>query len=210
MKKELKAVCGLVLAIAAVISAGQANAEVSIGIEPVAYSVRPAAWGQVSRPSSSDRLSEAAESLAEAAGSGDNTKVETLLAGLYSGAARKEAASPVYASARPAAVVPAVTAPVKSAVPARAKRAAAAKAATNLVTEADWILVAQEADATEEAPAAKEKEEKDEAAKPAVEVDYSSGFETEATEEAPKQTLLQDLLGGGIGMLIVILLICLL
>lgn len=218
MKKELKAVCGLALAIAAVISAGRASAEISIGIEPVAYSVRPAAWGQVSRPSSTDRLSEAAESLAEAAGSGDNAKAETLLAGLYSGAARKEAAAPVYASAKQAAPAPVVPAPVKRAAPARAKRAAAAKAASTLTTEAEWILVAQEADATEKAPAAKEKDGKDEAAKPEGGVsnveqaaaDYSADFGVEAAEEAPKQTLLQDLLGGGIGMMIVILLILLL
>ena len=215
MKKELKAVCGMILAAAAMLSAASAGAEISIGMEPVAYSVRPAAWGQVSRPSSTDRLSAAAEGLAEAAGSGDTAKAETLLAGLFSGAARKEAAAPVYASSKPAAPAPAAIAPVKLAVPAKARRAARAKSKSMGVTEAEWILVAQEADATEEAPAAKEKEGKDEegkgeAVKPEAEVDLSSGFEVAATEEAPKKTLLQDLLGGGIGMMIVILLICLL
>ena len=215
MKKELKAVCGMILAAAAVLSVGRAGAEVSIGMEPVAYSVRPAAWGQVSRPSSTDRLSAAAESLSEAAVSGDNAKAEALLAGLFSGAARKEAAAPVYASSKPAAPAPVVSAPVKLAVPAKAKRAARAKSKSVDAAEAEWILVAQEADATEEAPAAKEKEGKgeegkDEAVEPEAEADLSSGFEAAATEEAPAKTLLQDLLGGGIGMMIVILLILLL
>ena len=215
MKKELKAVCGMILAAAAMLSAASAGAEISIGMEPVAYSVRPAAWGQVSRPSSTDRLSAAAESLSEAAVSGDTAKAETLLAGLFSGAAKKEAAAPVYAAARPAAPAPVASAPVKVAVPAKARRAARAKLKSVDAAEAEWILVAQEADATEEAPAAKEKEGKDEegkdeAVKPEAEVDLSSGFEVATEEEAPAKTLLQDLLGGGIGMMIVILLICLL
>lgn len=179
MKKELKAVCGMVLAIAAALSAGRAGAEISIGMEPAAYSVRPAAWGQVSRPSSSDRLSTAAESLSEAARSGDNAGAETLLAGLSSGAAKKEAAAPAYASNRQAAPAPAAHAPVKLAVPAKAKRAAAVKtkAASAVTVGAEWALIAREADATEEAPAARNKEGKDEAVKPEAEMDLSSGFE---------------------------------
>lgn len=220
MKKELKAVCGMILAAAAMLSAASAGAEISIGMEPVAYSVRPAAWGQVSRPSSTDRLSAAAESLSEAAVSGDNAKAETLLAELFSGAARKEAAAPVYAAARPAAPAPVASAPVKLTVPVKAKRAASAKLKSVDAAEAEWILVAQEADATEEAAAAKEKDGEDEAGKTEDEddvsniddeaADHSSDLGVETTEEAPKQTLLQTLLGGGIGMLIVILLILLL
>lgn len=212
MKKELKAVCGLVLAIAAVISAGRASAEISIGIEPVAYSVRPAAWGQVSRPSSTDRLSEAAESLAEAAGSGDNAKAETLLASLYSGAARKEAAAPVYASAKQAAPAPVVTAPVKSAAPARTKRAVVTKSAFEALEEAAGNSVSKEADVK----AKKEKKEdegisiEESLAQAAADYDADFGAGSLAKKEAPKQTLLQDLLGGGIGMMIVILLILLL
>lgn len=212
MKKELKAVCGLVLAVAALISAGQASAEISIGMEPVAYSVRPAAWGQVSRPSSTDRLSAAAESLAEAAGSGDNAKVETLLASLYSGAAKKEAAAPVYAAARPAAAVPAVTAPVKKAAAAPVKRAVVAKSAFEALEEAAGDSVSKEADVK-----AKEGKKEDEGisieeslAQAAADYDADFGAGSQAKEEAAKQTLLQDLLSGGIGMMIVILLICLL
>ena len=185
MKKELKAVCGTILAIAALIGAGRANAEISISMEPVAYSVRPAVLGQVSRPSSSDRLSAAAENLAEAAGSGDNAKAETLLAGLYSGAARKEAAAPVYASAKQAAPVPAVPAPVK--------RAAVAKSAIEDLEVAAGDSVSVEALAP--APAA---------------ASAGSGEGSAATEEEPEETLLQTLLGGVIGMLLVIILICLL
>ena len=40
MKKELKAVCGMILAAAAMLSAASAGAEISIGMEPVAYSVK--------------------------------------------------------------------------------------------------------------------------------------------------------------------------
>jgi len=217
MKKELKAVCGLILAIAAALSAGRAGAEISIGMEPAAYSVRPAGWGQVSQPSSTDRLSAAAESLAEAARSGDNAGAETLLAGLFSGAVKKEAAAPVYAEKKQAAPAPAAPAP------ARVKRSARATSKSAHVTEADWVLIAQEADATEEAPAAKEKDDKDGADKPeaaAVEgvsnmeqaaADYAADFGVSNEGEAkPEQSLWQTLLGGGIGMLLVILLILLL
>jgi len=212
MKKELKAVCGMILAAAAMLSAASAGAEISIGMEPVAYSVRPAAWGQVSRPSSTDRLSAAAESLSEAAVSGDNAKAEALLAGLFSGAARKEAAVPVYAAARPAAPAPVASAPVKLAVPAKAKRVVMAKSAFADLEEAAVESVSKEADV-------KVKEEKKEDEGPSIEeslaqaaADYDADFGAGslAKEEAPKQTLLQDLLGGGIGMMIVILLICLL
>ena len=212
MKKELKAVCGMILAAAAMLSAASAGAEISIGMEPVAYSVRPAAWGQVSRPSSTDRLSAAAEGLAEAAGSGDTAKAETLLAGLFSGAARKEAAAPVYASSKPAAPAPVASAPVKLAVPAKAKRAVMAKSAFADLEEAAVESVSKEADV-------KVKEEKKEDEGPSIEeslaqaaADYAADFGPGSAEkeEAPKQTLLQDLLGGGIGMMIVILLICLL
>jgi hypothetical protein len=192
MKKELKAVCGMVLAVAAVLSAGRAGAEISIGMEPVAYSVRPAAWGQVSRPSSTDRLSAAAESLAEAAGSGDNAKVETLLAGLYSGAARKEAAAPVYAAHRPAAPLPSAPAPVKRAVVAKAALEDLAEAAGDSVS-GDVAAVSDGA----EAKAAGKSE--------------AAGAGAEGKEEEkPEKTLWQTLQGGGIGMLLVILLILLL
>lgn len=187
MKKELKVVCGTILAIAAVMSASRVNADISIGMEPVAYSVRPAAWGQVSRPSSTDRLSAAAESLAEAAGSGDNAKVETLLAGLYSGAAGKEAAAPVYTAKAQAAPVPAAPAP------APVKRAAAVKSAIEDLEVAAGDSVSVEALA------------------PAPEVSQAvSGKGSAEAEEEPEETLLQTLLGGGIGMLLVILLILLL
>ena len=126
-----------------------------------------------------------------------------------SAAEKKEMLALMNAAARPAAPAPVASAPVKLAVPAKAKRAARAKLKSVGATEAEWILVAQEADATEVAPAPKEKEGKDEAVKPEAEVDLSSGFEVATEEEAPKKTLLQDLLGGGIGMMIVILLILL-
>ncbi|MDP2866735.1 MAG: hypothetical protein Q8O90_10875 [Elusimicrobiota bacterium] len=192
MKKELKAVCGLVLAIAAVIGAGRANAEISIGMEPVSYAMKPGAWSQVTRPSSADRLSAAAESLAEAAASGDNAEVETLLAGLYSGAARKEAAAPVYAAKTQSAPVPAVPAPVK--------RAAVAKAALEDLAGAAGDSVSVAPGATPDGAEAKT------AGKSAA----AEAGDGSKEEEKPEKTLWQTLLGGGIGMMLVILLILLL
>lgn len=112
MKKEFKAVGGMTLVLAALLSAGKAGAEVSIGMEPVGYLSKPVAWGEISRNASAGKLSVAAEGLAEAMSSGDSARAEQALAGLFSGAAKKAAAAPVYASAVPAA------APVKKAAPA--------------------------------------------------------------------------------------------
>lgn len=194
MKNELKAVCGMALVIAAVFSAGRAGAEVSIGLEPVAYSVRPAVWGQASRFSSSDRLSETAESLAEAANSGDSAKAEALLAGLYSGASRKEAAAPVYVSNKhTAAAIPAAPAPV----------ATAPEAVTGFHShyqEDQEMSVSEDAADDTKVDAAKED------APAAAAADDEGGAKEEAK---PQQSFLDTLLGGGIGMLLVILLLLL-
>lgn len=209
MKKELKAVCGLVLVVAAVISAGRANAGISIGMEPVAYSVRPAAWGQVSRPSSTDRLSAAAESLAEAANSGDTVGAEEALSGLFSGAARKEAAAPVYIAAKPATPVPAPVARVKRAGFYSAAQSAVPAAASNAPAHQHaGIYSTGPREDDEAAESVSEDEAADADAGAAAEAVAEDGGGEEPAK--PKETLWATLLGGGIGMMIVILLICLL
>ncbi len=148
MKKEFKGICPIGLVFGIFFCAAGAYAEVSISMTPVGYTPKPVVWGQGSRPSTSERLSEAAERLADAAGSGDNAKAEALLAGLYSGAAGKEAAAPVYIGARQAAPVPAVPAPVK--------RAAVVykSAAEDLGAEANAAVSKKEAGKKDAAPEA--------------------------------------------------------
>ncbi|MDD5209461.1 MAG: hypothetical protein PHV36_08745 [Elusimicrobiales bacterium] len=199
MKKELKAVCGMVLAAAAVLCAGRAGAQTSINMEPAGYIMKPAAWGQVSRPSSSDRLSEAAESLAEAAKSGDNAKTEALLANLYSGAAGKEAAAPVYAGNRQTASAPVAAAPAPAA-PAQMKLAPDRASAVEELEESADESVSEDEDADVKADDAE-----DEAPAEVAADDVGDA----AAEEKPKQSFWDTLLGGGLGMLLVILLLLL-
>lgn len=189
MKKELKAVCGTILAIAAVLSAGRAGAEISIGMEPVVYSMKPAVWGQVSRSASSERLSATAQSLAEAADSGDTAKAETLLAGLFSGAAQKEAAAPVYAENKQVIPAPVLSAPVKYSY----------FSSTYDPEDAVEELVSEDAAADAGAAAA--------VAAPAETAAADEGGKEEAAK--PEQSLWETLLGGGIGMLLVIILLLL-
>ncbi len=107
MKHEFKAVmiAGAVLAVIA--GAGQARAEVSIGVEVVGYTPAQVNWG-----AGSARLAEAAESLAEAVNSGDNALAGERLDGLFSGSGARSGAAPVYIAAVPAVV------PASRAVPA--------------------------------------------------------------------------------------------
>ncbi len=190
MKNEIKAVCGMTLVIAAVLCAGRAGAEMAISMEPVGYAAKPAVWGQASRPSSADRLSEAAERLAEASSAGDNAKAEALLAGIFSGAERKEEAAPVYVESKPAAAAPAVPAPVK--------RVSIAKAAVADLEEAAGDSVTEDENTGKEEEAVAKADE--------AEAGDSGASEEEAK---PAPTLFDTLFGGGLGMLLVILLLLL-
>ncbi len=192
MKKELKAVCGMVLAAAAVISAGRACAEIGISMEPVGYTAGPAVWGRASANSSTDRLSAAAANLEEAVRSGNNSDAETLLAGLYSGTMQKETASPVYSSGRQAAQAPAAPAPVKLA-PIRSA------ALQDLEESADESV-------SEDAAADTKVEAAEEGAPAEAAADDGGGKDEEAK---PQQSFWDTLLGGGLGMLLVILLLLL-
>ena len=96
MKHEFKAV--MIAAVLAIIAAaGQAGAEVSVGVEVVGYTPAQVNWG-----AGSARLAEAAESLAEAVNSGDTALAGERLDGLFSGSGARSEAAPVYLAAAPA------------------------------------------------------------------------------------------------------------
>lgn len=73
--------------------------------------VSPAEWEQVSAASAGD-LDQAAGNISAAIKSGDSARAGELLSGLFSGAASKASAAPVYASVRTAAAVPPASAPI--------------------------------------------------------------------------------------------------
>jgi hypothetical protein len=97
MKNEFKAVMIAAAVLAVIAGAGQARAEVSIGVEVVGYTPAQVNWG-----AGSARLAEAAESLAEAVNSGDNALAGERLEGLFSGSGARSEAAPVYLAAAPA------------------------------------------------------------------------------------------------------------
>lgn len=105
MKNEFKAVVIAAAVLAVAVGAGQAGAEVSIGVEVVGYTPAQVNWG-----AGSARLAEAAESLAEAVNSGDTALAGERLEGLFSGSGARQEAAPVYFAAVPA-VAPAVAVP---------------------------------------------------------------------------------------------------
>lgn len=105
MKHDFKAVmiAGAVLAVIA--GAGQARAEVSIGVEVVGYTPAQVNWGP-----GSARLAEAAEAIGAAVNSGDTAQAGERLESLFSGSGARSEAAPVYFAAAPA-VAPAEAVP---------------------------------------------------------------------------------------------------
>jgi len=111
--KRIKEICGAGFVLGAFVFAVRAEAA---AVSPQGYISMPVVLDQVSRPASTGRLSEAAESIAAALESGDSAGAEAMLSGLYSGAAVKASAAPVYKAERRPVPVPAAAAPVRSVV----------------------------------------------------------------------------------------------
>ncbi len=109
MRMGIKTVLGAVLMQAALMGAVPARAEVSIGVI-TGYMAKPASerWAEsVSNGTAS--LQTSAADIEAAVSSGDQAEAGKLLAQLYSGAAARKAAPPVYAAPARAAAVSRVT-----------------------------------------------------------------------------------------------------
>lgn len=104
MKKQMKAVFGLILAAAALLGAVEARAEISIGVGLEGYMPAANMRAVELRAAQLEKLSDTAVSLSEAGGR-DTGKTEVLLAGLYAGSVNAEAAPAVYREANRAPAV---------------------------------------------------------------------------------------------------------
>jgi hypothetical protein len=100
MTKRLKAVCGVLLAAAALLGAAEARADISIGVGIEGYMPASNARAAELRAAQLEKLSGTVASLNESAGR-DSGKTEVLLAGLYSGTVNSGAAAGVYVEPGP-------------------------------------------------------------------------------------------------------------
>jgi hypothetical protein len=191
MKKILKA-AAVTMVFGSVFCAAPARAQTYIDMPPVAP-------GELYE-AGAGKLSGAAARISASVLSGDNAAAGQLLAGLFSGAvSRAPAAVPAYARS-------ATAAPVQPALPAGDP--ASLSVIGGVVPELSDV---NDVPAVQEEEEEEEEEEDSAGAAPAVSETYQNAYErTSAASREAGVALGGQFLGGGIGIILVLLLICLL